>query len=165
MSAGRFTVSPPQRNPAGPGAGHLATGCSATGRRPRCSKPTRPRAPTPLRLPCRPGGSQGSEPIPARSARPRKAIRAPPFPRPGTGCGARRGRGRARPDRGRGAGLRHSRSVWVPTGCSKSIPGRRHLDRDDMGSNRSHGSSAIRFNRQEHDVVRKPAPTFRHHAL
>ena len=38
------------------------------------------------------------------------------------------------------------------------------LDHDVFGSNRSKDMNVIDFNRIEHDVVRKPVPTFRRHA-
>ncbi len=39
------------------------------------------------------------------------------------------------------------------------------LDHDDFGSNRSNIMKVIDANNSEHDVTRKPVPTFRHHAL
>jgi uncharacterized PurR-regulated membrane protein YhhQ (DUF165 family) len=39
------------------------------------------------------------------------------------------------------------------------------LDRDDFGSIRSKITKLIDFNKLEHDVIRKPLRTFRHHAL
>ncbi len=39
------------------------------------------------------------------------------------------------------------------------------IDHDDFGSNRSEIMNVIDFNTPEHEVVRKPVPTFRHHAL
>jgi tetratricopeptide (TPR) repeat protein len=46
-----------------------------------------------------------------------------------------------------------------------TTPRRATLDHDDFGSNRSKIMNVIDSNKLEHDVVRKPLRTFRHHAL
>ncbi len=53
------------------------------------------------------------------------------------------------------------RTSLADQGSSSTDP----LDHDDFGSNRSKIINVIDSNRIEHDVVRKPVPTFRHHAL
>ena len=41
----------------------------------------------------------------------------------------------------------------------------RDLDHDAFSSNRAQRMNVIDFNRLEHDVIKKPVPTFWHHAL